>query len=204
MESVPSYITNPQTQKPVRVGSRVYNRLVRQCIVNPDDYAEPLPTPKERGRPRKVIDNTKKSYQLVDQLEDSEYANVDNDEEINQIVKEEEQAQELAYKEAYRRERSDVQQRFKKKDNGFKPTPNNEPVNPRFGNIKKPRTPSPPRDKLEKIDRRLMQKVAACAANSVKKDPQYFEGMTEEQVLSVLKKMIIDELGDSEEDEKSD
>ena len=169
----PSYITNPQTQKPVRIGSRVYNRLIRQGVINPEDYAEKLPMPRERGRPKKT--KVESSYKLVrdDPVEEK-------DEELKQIIKEEEDAQrkhDISYREAESRHRDS----------------NKEPRR-RVGREK----PHKPVEDLEYIDRGLMQRVASCTANSIKKDPQKFEGMSEDEVLRILQKMIVDELGDEE------
>lgn len=218
------YITNPQTSKPVRVGSRVYNKLVRQCIINPDDYNETLPTPRERGRPKKMVVGSrpvgrthhvgesrpvqgKPSYKLVDKPKDTEPDNRQNynEEELDSIIEEEEEQGQktVSYEEAEQRERRGVGEGRDPVQWGYKERQNQRNYK-RFGLDENGQKPNQKNVwDQEQEERKLMRRVAKCTANSIKHDPQKFEGMSEDDVMAMLQKMIMEELGDSEE-EKSD
>lgn len=160
----PMYINNPISGRPIRAGGRIYNRLVREGVLQPDEYDAPLPTPRNAGRPKK----TNKSVQKYAVQED------DDDEEINQIVREENVAQGkpadygigMGYQDARNRNQQE------------------------------------PEDDTEML--KMLQRVAKCAGNSIKGDPQRFQHMTESQIQSVLEHLITEGMERDFEEEKSD
>lgn len=165
------YTVNPETNRPIKIGSRVYKTLVKRGVLCPDDTLSPPKLTRSKRLTRYEAEKLqpKKKLEVLQEEEEEEEA---VEELKEQKVKKEEQEDKTAEVEQIAKPESEEDD-----DEEYEDYVDQEDVE----------------EELYEEDPELMKRVAQCAAKSVNNG--HFDGLTEKEITLRLKELIIEALG---------
>ena len=141
------YVVNPESNRPIKIGSRVYKSLVRRGVLCPDDTLQP---PKlVRSKHKYVEEKPEEDLSIPELTRQEQYKDCPEDMKHEEVEEEKEEEKEEEEEE-----------------------------------------------EEEEEDAELMQRVAQCAADSLKDSKQY-EGLNEVEMRHLLEELIIKALTSS-------